>query len=305
MHLSNMHRIQWFDQQIRESRYPNSSQLAEKFEISKRQAQRDIEYMNITLRAPLAYIAKHRGYMYEEQTYILPHLYMTEDEKRILQFLIHRYRQYDYDNADAANRVAYLLERFTDAEDDSSHNRLPVFEFNPKLMQTVLLLSDAMKTERAVDILYEGERLHIFPVKFESRYNIDYIVSYCEQNQKQRMLRLGAIEQIEIAEQSKRNNGVMPVKAYPIDEPWRPIQQPFTAKIQLMQQPGPSWGGFTARPAANSSDLYEIEFYDTEAFLRHLMTSSWSALLAPKWLREKLHARCGSIMNRLNGEEDE
>ncbi|MFD2877556.1 hypothetical protein ACFTAO_18590 [Paenibacillus rhizoplanae] len=38
--MSHIHRIQWFDQQIRQLAYPNSSKLAEQFEISRRQAQR-------------------------------------------------------------------------------------------------------------------------------------------------------------------------------------------------------------------------------------------------------------------------
>lgn len=50
--MSNMHRIHWFDEQIRSGRFPNSSWLAREFEISRRQAQRDIEYMAISLRAP-------------------------------------------------------------------------------------------------------------------------------------------------------------------------------------------------------------------------------------------------------------
>lgn len=38
--MSNMHRIHWFDEQIRGGRFPNSSWLAREFEISRRQAQR-------------------------------------------------------------------------------------------------------------------------------------------------------------------------------------------------------------------------------------------------------------------------
>ncbi len=82
--LSNRHRIQWFDDQVRQGKYPNSTQLAQQFEISKRQAQRDIEYLTFSLPAPLHYVAKHRGYCYEDKMYALPHLYMTDEEKKIL-----------------------------------------------------------------------------------------------------------------------------------------------------------------------------------------------------------------------------
>jgi hypothetical protein len=62
--MGNMHRILWFDEQVRFGKYPNSSHLAERFEISVRQACRDIEYLTDSLRAPLVYNPKRRGYQY-------------------------------------------------------------------------------------------------------------------------------------------------------------------------------------------------------------------------------------------------
>jgi predicted DNA-binding transcriptional regulator YafY len=154
--MSNTHRIQWFDQQIREARYPNSNHLAERFEISKRQAQRDIEYMGTSLRAPLVYDAKRRGYSYDDSAYVLPHLYMTEDEKRVLKYLVHRYSQYNYDHADTAHRVARLLDRFTDESESELYERLPMFDADPRMMQLVLLLTEAIKHSRLVHLVYEG-----------------------------------------------------------------------------------------------------------------------------------------------------
>ncbi|CAM4425731.1 hypothetical protein L1N85_26590 [Paenibacillus alkaliterrae] len=83
--MSNMHRIGWFDQQVRAGNYPNSSLLAKEFEISKRQAARDIEYMEMSLRAPLKYVAKHRVYCYEDEAFVLPHMYMSDEEKKVLK----------------------------------------------------------------------------------------------------------------------------------------------------------------------------------------------------------------------------
>jgi predicted DNA-binding transcriptional regulator YafY len=47
--VSNMHRILWFDERVRAMRNPNARDLAEQFEISVRQAGRDIEYMQSSL----------------------------------------------------------------------------------------------------------------------------------------------------------------------------------------------------------------------------------------------------------------
>ncbi len=173
--MSNRHRIQWFDDQVRQGKYPNSTQLAQQFEISKRQAQRDIEYLTFSLRAPLHYVAKHRGYCYEDKMYALPHLYMTDEEKKILKYLAYRYRQYNYDNAAIVNRIAHLLDRFTDEEAAQLDQRLPIFEASPELIQNVELLTYAIKHQVVVMITYkeqtEEELLRVYPIKLLSKYN--------------------------------------------------------------------------------------------------------------------------------------
>lgn len=73
---------------IRYGKYPNSGHLSERFEISVRQACRDIEYLTNTLGAPLVYSAKRRGYHYEDRTYVLPALLLTADDVRTMQELI-------------------------------------------------------------------------------------------------------------------------------------------------------------------------------------------------------------------------
>lgn len=64
-------RIQWLHRQIYEKRYPNAYRISEKFDISHRQAQRDIEYLKTKLNAPLNYDATKKGFYYTE-TFSLP-----------------------------------------------------------------------------------------------------------------------------------------------------------------------------------------------------------------------------------------
>jgi predicted DNA-binding transcriptional regulator YafY len=71
------HRIQWFHKKILDSSYPNAMRLAERFGISHRQAQRDVDFLAHKLNAPLLYDAEHRGYRYSE-AFSLP-LVITSD----------------------------------------------------------------------------------------------------------------------------------------------------------------------------------------------------------------------------------
>lgn len=60
-------RIQWLHKKIANNYYPNAMRLAERFNISHRQAQRDVDYLKKKLGAPLEYSLEHKGYYYTEQ----------------------------------------------------------------------------------------------------------------------------------------------------------------------------------------------------------------------------------------------
>ena len=57
-------RIQWLHKYIVEMRYPNAGRLAERFGISHRQAQRDVDSLRRDFNAPMEYSAAHRGFYY-------------------------------------------------------------------------------------------------------------------------------------------------------------------------------------------------------------------------------------------------
>jgi predicted DNA-binding transcriptional regulator YafY len=73
-------RYNWFNGQIKAERYPNAKKLSERFEISEKQAQRDIEFMRDRLGAPLIYDFTERGYELEDANYELPPIWFNEDE---------------------------------------------------------------------------------------------------------------------------------------------------------------------------------------------------------------------------------
>ena len=72
-------RIQWLHKKLCEKCYPNAMRLAEKFNISHRQAQRDIEHLKRDLGAPLKYSSSHKGFYYTEE-FSLPMFVMTQND---------------------------------------------------------------------------------------------------------------------------------------------------------------------------------------------------------------------------------
>jgi predicted DNA-binding transcriptional regulator YafY len=72
-------RIQWMHNRIAAGNYPNEYLLAEKFGISKRQAERDVRFIREELKAPIVYDAKHKGLYYNEE-FSLPVTVTTDND---------------------------------------------------------------------------------------------------------------------------------------------------------------------------------------------------------------------------------
>ncbi|MBO7745632.1 WYL domain-containing protein [Paenibacillus sp. MWE-103] len=302
--MSNLHRIRWFDGQIREGRYPNSAALAERFEISRRQAQRDIKYLAYSLSAPLLYVAKYRGYCYEDKTYALPLLYMTDEEQKILNYLARRYRQYDYDGAASVKRVADLLDRFAPDGGDAQELRLPVFEAAPELIDRAERLARAIADRAVVTLTYREdagtEALTVWPLKLFARFDSDYAGVYSAAEGRRRTLRLDRVAGLTVTDGRFDPAGLEEAE-------WTgggtAARKPFAATLRL---PGPvaagsAWQGYRIR-AVPEPDVAVVEFHDADAFLQQLWLaeSAWDALLAPRWLREKLTRRCAAVLQRMN-----
>lgn len=77
-------RYVWFVDQARRGRHPSTTQLMAQFEISLAQAQRDIEYMRLFLKAPLKYVAGCKGYELEDRAFSLPTVWIEDDELLLL-----------------------------------------------------------------------------------------------------------------------------------------------------------------------------------------------------------------------------
>ena len=83
--MSANERIQWFHKMVLGKCYPNAKDIADKFNISQRQAQRDIEHMRSALCAPLVYNGTNKGYSYSKK-FFLPSVVNNQNQsgKKVL-----------------------------------------------------------------------------------------------------------------------------------------------------------------------------------------------------------------------------
>jgi len=73
-------RYLWFHNRLRGKKYPKIGDLAGRFEISRRQAAREIEFMRLFLEAPIEYSRENSGYFYSRDNFQFPGLWASEEE---------------------------------------------------------------------------------------------------------------------------------------------------------------------------------------------------------------------------------
>jgi len=79
MRVSANSRIQWLHEELVRGTFPNAARLAERFGISRRQAQRDIDFLKKQLGAPIEYDQRIMGYRYAKP-FTLPVSVKNENE---------------------------------------------------------------------------------------------------------------------------------------------------------------------------------------------------------------------------------
>ena len=75
-----LERLAALDAEVRAERFPNAVSLAARFEVDPRTVQRDVEFARDRLGAPLAFCRRRNGYFYENATYRMPAVDVTEGE---------------------------------------------------------------------------------------------------------------------------------------------------------------------------------------------------------------------------------
>ncbi|MCI3921009.1 WYL domain-containing protein [Paenibacillus sp. TRM 82003] len=205
--MSNMHRILWFDERVRAKRHPNARELAERFEISVRQAGRDIEYMQSSLRAPLTYNAKRRGYEYEDEAYLLPSVFLTETDVRILNYLIYKYeeaaRSMGY--VEGLDRVVQTLKRFVPYQPNAGLLPLPTFYVDAQLANRKHEIDQAVANGEKLRVTYretdadevEEYAVTIHPYQIYSQSDRMQLIAFCEASGEVEYYRLDRLTRVE------------------------------------------------------------------------------------------------------------
>ncbi len=303
--MSNLHRIQWIDSQIRSDRFPNCSKIAEKFCISKRQASRDIEYIRDSLNAPLEYSPAEYGYYYSDDTFVLPGIMVTETEKQALTYLAGQFREADNN---VAAGLADLFSKLTGEAVGKPEKipRLPYIQLDEQEIKQYRVLKKAIQEGMKVTVEYVNfanvrtERFFC-PYKIFRKDLHNYVVGFCEMRKDLRIFRLDRFRKIIITDEAFVKPVYFNGSLYGEDYQFN-YREPFEAVVSFDTPVSKSIFGINSFQMDEKT--YRIRFQASGQFISELLALEINfRIVNPKWLRERLLSRLQTVFSANTGDE--
>lgn len=298
--MSHLHRLQWIDAMIRAGRYPNCRRIADRFEISARQAARDIEYLRDSLSAPIEYSAQFNGYYYANEAFVLPAVVVSEEERRALSALA---EQYAGMRSEAGARLAEIFGRLAGPIRAGKERgaELLADALRVEELEVYQVLRQAIDERRVVQLAYRdqagGRTQRVYcPYKLYTKARVYYVVGYCRLREELRTLRLDRIGQVALTGESFEIAPYYREQDYGEDAPLT-FSDPYVATLRLGRPLDPAtlrW-----RVLEQDGDIHRIEFRSSDELISYLLTLSVEfSILSPRWLKERLLERLDRIRAR-------
>lgn len=185
-------RFLWFDHKVRSKRFPNTSALSKKFEISPKTAQRDIEFMRDRLSCPLLYDQCVKGYYYKDETFSLPMIYLSSEElsslliaKKMLQGIGGDFIKQELSSA--IDKITGILKKHSLAEDELENAlSFQMVEYSPAPEEIFKAVLNGCINKKCLSITYHSpasdERIErtVDPYHLLNYMGTWYLIAYCQ-----------------------------------------------------------------------------------------------------------------------------
>lgn len=200
-------RYMWFHARLKQKRYPRLKDLVEKFEISSRQASREIEFMRDFFGAPIEYSADEHGYYYSEDSFELPGIWVSEEE--IVAMVISKKLSSTIPNPDIKREIQSFYKKISnhvdvdllELEKKISLKNIRYYRIKPAVFEAVVFaLSKDLKLQIDYRSVYRKEvssRL-VNPLHLLLYMGNWHLIAFCETRREMRNFVLSRIDEVEI-----------------------------------------------------------------------------------------------------------
>ena len=203
--IKQWQRLNWLHQRLKHQRFPNSFDLVQQFEISRRQAYRDIDTLRLEYHAPLEYDSQRRGFYYADQFYEMPGLWL--DEQSALALVLAVRLASTRPDRRLKDTLCHLVEQVTGIHGQPSSSCLALLEDKISVKNIAYTSVDAAIFRQTVEALFQKQALHInyqsphsggsqrtiVPLHLMQYMGNWHLLAWCCQRQAQRIFSLGRI----------------------------------------------------------------------------------------------------------------
>ncbi len=207
-------RFIWFDDQVKQKRYPNTTSLAKQFEISIKTAQRDIEFMRDRLHCPLVYDKSRKGYFYEDNNFSLPMIYLSSGELSSL-FVARKFLQ-DVAESSVGEEISTVIAKITSilnkhsisAEEIEQTLSFQLIEYHPSSEQIFKKMLEACLQRRSVSFSYlapayaEKIQRTVDPYHLLNYMGTWHLIGYCHLRKSLRNFTLSRMSDLNILDKT-------------------------------------------------------------------------------------------------------
>ncbi|MCT4543636.1 MAG: YafY family transcriptional regulator [Vallitalea sp.] len=180
-------------------------ELAEKFEVSERTIQRDIEAINMAGIPIVSLKGAHGGYQIMDTFKLLKQANNKEDMEIILMALKGLETTLD------DNHISTTIEKIKSVSNSDKYNETISVDFsviheNTSISKYIQILSKAIVNRKVVSITYSSadnfiSKREIEPVLLKYKWYTWYLVAYCKNKQDYRIFKLARIGELSVTNQ--------------------------------------------------------------------------------------------------------
>jgi predicted DNA-binding transcriptional regulator YafY len=203
-------RFIWFDDRVRQKKYPNTTSLAKEFEVSVKTAQRDIEFMRDRLNCPLQYNSSLKGYFYEDETFSLPLIYLSSAE--LLSLMVAKKLFEDMSGSCMADEITSVIEKITSIIQMHATSSVKMdevlsfhlIEYSPTPEEIFRTVLEACIKKRALSFNYssparnEMTERRVDPYHLFNYMGTWHLIGYCHMRKDIRTFKINRIKNPEI-----------------------------------------------------------------------------------------------------------
>lgn len=203
-------RYLWFHRRLKRNSYPKIKELMERFEISRRQAAREIENMRLYFNAPVEYSPEEKGYYYSDDSFEFPAAMMNEEE--IISLLIAKRLSVTIPDENRKRQLQSFFDNLsnyfdfdiTQLEQKISLKNLRYYRVDQGIFDMVL---QGLKQDRKLKILYRSvytreESVRVInPLHLIMYMGNWHIIAYCDTKRGIRDFALSRIKEIDIMDE--------------------------------------------------------------------------------------------------------